>query len=106
MTRLTGLDADGCIISTEEYTILATRKVTEKENENINKHILEKLYECENIEEELKSLTNLFKKTFEWGCNDRAKALYANAVYAVISENKTYEECIDEFKDYVLENLG
>ena len=29
----------------------------------------------------------------------------ANAVYAIISGNKVFEECIDEFKDYMLENL-
>lgn len=49
-TRLTGLDADGNVISTEEYEILATRAITEKENESIKNHILKKLYEYENGE--------------------------------------------------------
>ena len=56
--------------------------------------------------EKLNKLANLFEKTFDWGCNDTAKVLYANAVYAVISENKIFEECVDEFKEYMLENLG
>lgn len=56
--------------------------------------------------EKLNSLTNLFEKTFDWGCNDTARDLYANAVYAVVSGNEIFEECIDKFKDYMLENLG
>lgn len=56
--------------------------------------------------EKLNKLANLLEKTFDWGCNDTAKVLYANAVYAVISGNKIFEECIDEFKEYILENLG
>ena len=57
------------------------------------------------MEEELKSLANLYEKTFDWGCNDTAKILYANAVYAIISGNEIFKECIDEFKNYMLENL-
>lgn len=50
--RLTGIDADGDIISTEEYSIIATRTVTAKEKQIIRKHIMEKLYAYENFDEE------------------------------------------------------
>lgn len=108
MERLTGLDAYGDVISTEEYSILATRDITDKEKEDIKNHILEKLYKCEDKETELENLTKLFAKTFYWGNNDTAKilyanALYANAVYAVISGNKIFEERINEFKNYMLD---
>lgn len=108
MERLTGLDAYGDVISTEEYSILATRDITDKEKEDIKNHILEKLYKYEDKETELENLTKLFAKTFDWGSNDTAKilyanALYANAVYAVISGNKIFEERIKEFKDYMLD---
>lgn len=52
----------------------------------------------------LKKFTKLFQKTFDWGCNDRAKYLYANAVYSVISGNPTFEECEQEFLDYMIES--
>lgn len=39
--RLTGLDADGYIISTEEATIIAARPVSEEEKKSIRMHILE-----------------------------------------------------------------
>lgn len=55
--------------------------------------------------EKLNKLTDLFEKTFDWGCNDTASDLYAYAVYAVISGNEIYEECIDKFKIHMLENL-
>lgn len=29
------------------------------------------------MEEKLKELTKLYEKTFDWGCNDTAKCLYA-----------------------------
>ena len=58
-----------------------------------------------NMEEKLNELTRLYEKTFDWGCNDTAKILYANAVYAIISGNEIFKECIDEFKNYMLENL-
>ena len=45
------------------------------------------------------------KKHLIVGCNDTTKYLYANTVYAIISENKLIEECIEEFKDYMLKNL-
>ena len=54
--------------------------------------------------EKIKELTNMYAQTLEWGCNDRAKYLYANAIHAVVSENDTYEECIQEFVDYMHEN--
>lgn len=38
--RLTGLDADGYIISTEEATIIAARPVSEEEKKSIRMHIL------------------------------------------------------------------
>lgn len=52
MKRLTGVDANGDIISTEEFEIIATRAMTDKEKFLIKKHILEKLYEYENSDEE------------------------------------------------------
>ena len=102
--RLTGLDAYGNVISTEEYDIIAQRGMTEKEKIKINERILEKLYDYENREEELKRLTNLFEKTFDWGCNDTARALYANAVYAIISGNEIFEQCIEDFEDSISYN--
>lgn len=54
--------------------------------------------------DKLKSFTHLFEQTLEWGCNDRAKCLYANAVYSVISGKKIYKECEQEFLDYMREN--
>lgn len=68
MPRLTGQDADGCIISTEEYAIIATRAVTPKEEENIKNHILEKLYEYENMEDEIKRLIKRLKKMINRNC--------------------------------------
>lgn len=62
MDRLTGMDANGDIISTEEYTIIASKRITNEEKRSIENHILEKLYEYENMEEELKSLANLYEK--------------------------------------------
>lgn len=50
--RLTGLDADGQVISTEEYAIIATRALTPLEEKIIRKHILEKLYAYENSDDE------------------------------------------------------
>lgn len=105
MDRLTGMDANGDIISTEEYTIIASKRITNEEKRSIENHILEKLYKYENMEEELKSLANLYEKTFDWGCNDEATDLFAHAVYAVISENKIFRNYINEFKNYMLENL-
>lgn len=52
MKRLTGVDANGDIISTEEFEIIATRATTDKEKFLIKKHILKKLYEYENSDEE------------------------------------------------------
>ena len=101
MNRLTGLDAYGDIISTEEYDIIATRTMTDKEEETIKNHLLERLYELENKEDELKRLTNLFEKTFKQGCDDTTKALYMNAVYAVISESSNCGKRIEEFEKYV-----
>lgn len=57
-----------------------------------------------NEKDKLKYYTRLFEQTFEWGCNDRAKFLYANAIYSVISKNKIYEECEQEFLDYMRES--
>lgn len=105
MDRLTGMDANGHIISTEEYTIIASKRITNEEKRNIENHILEKLYKYEDMEEELKSLANLYEKTFDWGCNDEATDLFAHAVYAVISENKIFRDYINEFKNHMLENL-
>lgn len=54
--------------------------------------------------DKLEKFTKMFQQTFDWGCNDRAKILYANAVYSVISGNETFEECEQEFIDYMHEN--
>lgn len=56
------------------------------------------------MEEKLKEYSRLLEQTFEWGCNDEAKALYANAIYSVISGNKIFEECEQKFLDYIHEN--
>lgn len=53
----------------------------------------------------LKKYTDLFEKTFDWGCNDTAKYLYANAIYSIISGNPNFKECEEDFLDYMLENL-
>lgn len=50
--RLTGLDAGGQVISTEEYAIIATRALTPLDEKVIRKHILEKLYAYENSDDE------------------------------------------------------
>lgn len=89
---------------TQAAKILAEEKSWESDDRKIDAFILG--INALEKNEKLNKLTNLFEKTFDWGCNDRAKVLYANAVYAVISENKIFEECIDEFKEYMLENLG
>ena len=52
----------------------------------------------------LKRYTKMFEQTHEWGCNDRAKYLFSEAIYSVISGNKIYEECEQEFIDYMNEN--
>lgn len=52
----------------------------------------------------LKTFTRLFEQTMEWGCNDRAKCLYANAVYSIVSDNEIFKECEQEFLDYMHEN--
>ena len=52
MARLTGLDADGDIVSVEEYSIIGMRPLTKKEERLIREHIMQKLYEYENSEEE------------------------------------------------------
>lgn len=87
---------------TQAAKILTEEKSRESDDRKIDAFIfginaLEKI-------EQLNKLTDLFEKTFDWGCNDGIRDLYANAVYAVISENEIFEECIDKFKDYMLEN--
>ena len=63
-----------------------------------------KFYGDKHMEEKLKEYSRLLEKTFEWSCNDEAKAFYANAVYFVISGNKFFEKCEQEFLDYMHEN--
>ena len=46
----------------------------------------------------------MYEKTFGWGCNDRAKCLYANAVYSIVSGKEIYKECEKDFLDYMHEN--
>ena len=70
-----------------------------------DKQILDAIVNLKTKMDKIEDLTKLFEKTMEWGCNDRAKCLYAQAVYAIVSEDDIYEECIDEFKDYMLESL-
>ena len=52
----------------------------------------------------LNKYAEMFEQTFDWGCNDRAKCLFANAVYSVISGNETFRECEQDFLDYMHEN--
>ena len=54
--------------------------------------------------DKLEKFTKMFQQTFDWGCNDHAEALYANAVYSVISGNKIFEKCEQDFIDYMHEN--
>ena len=54
--------------------------------------------------DKLEKFTRMFEQTFDWGCNDRAKFLYANAIYSVISGSETFKECEQEFIDYMHEN--
>ena len=90
--------------NTQAVKILTEEKSWESDDRKIDAFILG--IKALEKNEKLNKLANLFEKTFDWGCNDTAKILYANAVYAVISENKIFEGCIDEFKEYMLENLG
>lgn len=64
-----------------------------------------KMKRCLDKIKKLEQLTNLFEKTFDWGCNDTARDLYANAVYAVVSGNEIFKECVEQFEEHVLENL-
>lgn len=69
----------------------------------------------------------MYEKTFEWGCNDRAKCLYANAVYSIVSfgcgicqswrekqlaickDKEPLQDYIDKQKDkerYYIEKMG
>lgn len=53
MARLTGLDADGHIISTEEEKLLVLKGYIDKdEMYKIMMHLAEKLYEYENADDE------------------------------------------------------
>lgn len=58
----------------------------------------------QNNENKLKTFSKLFEQTFEWGCNDIVKCLYANAIYSIISGNEIYRECEQDFLDYMHEN--
>lgn len=53
----------------------------------------------------LKECCTLLEKTFNWSCNDEAKALFANAAYAIVTDNPTFSDSEDIFKQYVLEEL-
>lgn len=52
----------------------------------------------------LKKYTKMYEQTFDWGCNDKAKYLYANAVYSVVSGKEIFKECEQDFLDYMHEN--
>lgn len=53
---------------------------------------------------QIKELTDLYETTMEWGCNDTAKALFANAIYACMHpEEEWFQHCIDEFKNHLIE---
>ena len=54
--------------------------------------------------EKLQKFSDMYYETCEWGCNDRAKCFFANAVYSIVSGNKNFEECEQEFLDYMHEN--
>ena len=54
--------------------------------------------------EKIKRLSQLYEKTFEWGCNDGAKELFADAVYACLHpEDDCWQECITEFEQYMMD---
>ena len=46
--------------------------------------------------------SKILEKTFDWGCNDEARDLYANAVYEIATHNKAFEGAEKEFEEYVL----
>ena len=47
---------------------------------------------------QIKELTDLYETTMEWGCNDHAKCLFANAIYACMHpEKEWFQECIGDF---------
>ena len=54
--------------------------------------------------QKLKNITRMYEKTFKWDCHDMAEALYANAVYAIVTENKAFNTSVKEFMDYMHEN--
>lgn len=76
---------------------LITHPVKHKKLRRMNKTKDEKL-------KKLKQITDMIESTFDWGCADEAWDRYAHAVYAIISENPCFEECEQNFLDYMEEN--
>ena len=89
--------------NTQAIKILTEEKSWESDDKKIDAFILG-IKALEKIEK-LNKLSNLFEKTFDWGCNDNARDLYTNAVYAVISEKKVWEGCVEEFTDFMAVEL-
>ena len=89
--------------NTQAVRILTEEKARESDARKVNAFALgiEALDKIKKLEQ----LTNLFEKTFDWWCNDTARDLYANAVYAVVSGNEIFKECVEQFEEHVLENL-
>lgn len=52
----------------------------------------------------IQEYSKLLEKTFDWGCNDEAINLYANAVYEISTHNKAFKGAGKEFEDYILYN--
>ncbi len=52
----------------------------------------------------IKEFTKLYEQTFDWGCNDEAKVLFANAIYSIVSGRKNFKECEQEFLDYMADS--
>lgn len=49
----------------------------------------------------IENYTKMYEQTFDWGCNDKAKYLFANAIYAIVSGKEIFEECKQNFLDYM-----
>lgn len=94
MERLTGLDADGHIISTEEESLIATKgKVSESEMKNIMTHLTERLYEYEAKEADSKCIECEIRKCLDEIYNEST----------ILPENFG-EEIVAEIKDRFIED--
>ena len=55
----------------------------------------------------MERLSNIFEKTFDWGCNDEAQALYANAMYSCVHPDDTaFSDAIEMFEQHMIDFGG